>query len=172
MRPRDWAAAPLTPVQQSIALACREAVDQEVSRVPAALRRAFGREEFEQEAWLAVCRAVVDYDGSSPVTAWVRLPVRGRLADLVAHYARRRRLYRVPLAVDRAAPPAEPPPLAVWCAARGRRRAVAWRVRVALYLRAVEGWSYPEVGAALGVSYQAVQQWFSGLPVAALAGVG
>ena len=140
-------------------------------RVPAWAKEAYQtREDWEQDVWVYVLKALRDYRRPQiPFAKWAGLCVELRLKRRVnrAAYRHASRWVQMPelpgedgtaepLSAhlpDR--PPAPRPALAVWCEdgfARLRSRSLTWRQRVVLYLRLVEGWTQDEVASAWGVT--------------------
>lgn len=142
--------------------------------MPAAMLRTLGREQFEQEAWLAVCKAAHDFDPVKylgvPFGAFARLGVRKHLTGTVCRTATKYGVWRTMPELDgdtgeqlEAADyrrESADPALAAWCSAdyARQRRCLDWRSRIVLYLRAVEGWTLEEAGEALAVTRERIRQ--------------
>lgn len=165
---------PLTAGQQALVTAEMHWLPAEVTRnVNEGLRRRYGREQFEQEAMLALCESARTFDPVAhpnvPFGAFARSHVRHRLWR-AAHLAARVHRVSVSMPVDADGGPfvdapdhrrAEADPaLRLWCSPDycEQRRCLDWFVRVVLYLRAVEGLTLDEVGAYFRISKERVRQ--------------
>jgi DNA-directed RNA polymerase specialized sigma24 family protein len=165
---------PLTPEQRELVAACYGApwVAPWTRRcVFAWLVREVGWDDVLSEAWVLIVKAARRWvpGRGTEFESFAKGAIRRFLHKRLTDGRRNRRAWaEMPVAPDTGAGLDQSAPcgrgverddlLAGWCHDAPLRGALSWRERVVLYLRAVEGWTLEEVGAALGIARQRVDQ--------------